>query len=246
MNPGIKHPEMAINTQKVIVCGDSGLAFFLIRELTERHHMQVTVIFPIAHGTRRDEISDYARGAEQVTIFDRDGINGDSLEEAGLFDASAVALMNQDDVGNISLAMNIRREHLSGNNVPQQRESGSTLGEKHSRAEGPKLIIRMFNQNLTDRIKDLFGTDTVVMSDADLAAPIFATASLGSLPPGDINIWGRSLSQSREPSSSGRKFGEWPLASRANGGGANRSWSSAAVVTIPRMAGESTARSVPA
>ncbi|QSB05094.1 NAD(P)-binding protein [Natronoglycomyces albus] len=214
MNPGINHPELAAASQKVIVCGDSGLAYLLIEELTERHGIPVTVLLPSAHGSRRREIREYSQTSSLVTISERNGITDVSLQEAGLQDATAVALMNQDDIGNINMAMRIREVSRSLGEIPKQRNGSAASQRSKETVPGPKIIIRMYNQNLTDRIKALIGGDTVIMSDADLAAPTFVTAALGGLPPGDITIWGRRMTQSREREAEGSPSGEWPIASR--------------------------------
>ncbi len=179
----------------VIVVGDNGLTLRFIKNLTERFEYRVISLIEPGSGAQRDEIRKEATTNQRLEIMERDRIDSEAVSEAGLVEAYAVALMNQDDVANLHLALKIR-------------EMSHHLGDETL----PKLVIRMYNRQLRDRIRLLLGDEGVyVESDADMVARTYAAAALGQIPPGDIDIWDRRLYLTREPDD--RAQAQWVVAS---------------------------------
>lgn len=182
----------------VIVVGDNGLTLRFIKNLTERFSYRVIALIRPGPGAQRDEIRKEAKTNQGLHIMERGSITSESISDAGLVEAYAVALMDQDDVANLHLALKIR-------------EMSHYLGDETL----PKLVIRMYNRQLRDRIKLLLGEkddeDLYVESDADMVARTYAAAALQQIPPGDIDIWDRRLYLTREPDD--RAQAQWVVAS---------------------------------
>jgi Trk K+ transport system NAD-binding subunit len=169
--------------RRVIVVGDNGLTLRFIKDLIERYTFRVIAVFPDGPGGQRDEIRKEAEGNRKLDVITRPRVTAETVREAGLTDAYAVALMDQNDVGNLHLALKIR-------------EMSHYLGDETL----PRLVIRMYNNGLRDNIQKLLGDDedgVFVESDAEMVADTYALAALQRLPPGDIEVWGRRLYLSR-------------------------------------------------
>jgi Trk K+ transport system NAD-binding subunit len=150
---------------RFVVCGDDPLAHQLVDELTGRYNAQVTVILPARgrnHGPQLAALSG-------VRIVQRDRLDGEAFREAGLNRASGLALLHQDDAGNIHAALRAQELH------PQLR-----------------LVIRMFNMSLGHSVRRLF-RECVVLSDASIAAPELVAAALGEVAPHFVRLPGRTL-----------------------------------------------------
>lgn len=152
----------------LVVCGDDPLAHRLVEELVNRYHARVTVILP---GRRRNHGPQIAR--LDVDVVEADRLDADAFRRARLDTASAVALVQQDDVGNIHAGL------LAQEINPSVR-----------------LVIRMFNMSLGHGIRRLFG-DCRVLSDAAMAAPAFVAAALGEVVPVHVRLSGRTLHVAR-------------------------------------------------
>jgi Trk K+ transport system NAD-binding subunit len=92
-----------------------------------------------------------------------------TLQAAGVASARALALVADDDVGNIQAAL-------------AAQELNPRL----------RLVVRMFNLRLGNRIDDLFD-DCTVLSASTIAAPFFVDAALGDRSGRLIRIGGRPL-----------------------------------------------------
>ncbi|THV31901.1 potassium channel family protein [Glycomyces paridis] len=166
------HPE-----RRVIVVGDNGLTLRFIKNLIDRFSFRVIAVIPAGPGGQRDEIRREAQENRNLSVLEAHRVTADTVREAGLTDAYAVALMDQNDVGNLHLALKIR-------------EMSHYLGDETL----PRLVIRMYNRGLRDHMQKLLGDEGVfVESDADMVARTYAAAALGQIPPGDIDIWKRRL-----------------------------------------------------
>jgi Trk K+ transport system NAD-binding subunit len=154
-----EHPQ-----PHLVVCGDDPLAHRLVDELVHRYRARVTVILATR---RRNHGPDIAR--LPVDIIEADRLEADTFRRAGLKTAAALALVRQDDVGNIHAAL-------------QAQEINPDL----------RLVIRMFNMGLGHGIRRLFG-DCRVLSDASMAAPAFVAAALGEVAPVYVRLPGRTL-----------------------------------------------------
>jgi Trk K+ transport system NAD-binding subunit len=151
------------------VCGDNPLAYRLVNELVIRFGAEVTVVLP-----RRDRNQGpLLAQLPGVTLVESALPDDSALRNAGIADAHALALVNQDDVGNIHAAL-----------------------RAHDLNPDLRLVIRMFNTSLGFRIRTLFN-DCAVLSDSALAAPSFVAAALGELAPTHIRLPGRTLHVAR-------------------------------------------------
>lgn len=154
----------ASQRRHLIVCGDDPLALRLIEELVRRYQVHVTVILS---SRRRGYGPQIAR--LPVEIVESDRLDGETFRQAGIAKADALALVHQDDVGNIHAAL-------------QAQELNPKL----------RLVIRMFNMGLGYGIRQLF-QDCRVLSDAAMAAPVFVSAALGEVAPVHVRVSGRTL-----------------------------------------------------
>lgn len=148
-----------------IVCGDNPLAYRLVKELTARSDERVVAILPSAHHNHGPQIA----AQPGVEVIEAGQLSSEVLEAADLRQARAVALVEQDDVGNLQAALR--------------------AGEMHPDI---RLVVRMFNTSLGRKILTLV-SDCTVLSDSEMAAPWFVAAALGELSPNHVRVSGRTL-----------------------------------------------------
>jgi Trk K+ transport system NAD-binding subunit len=162
-NPGTPgDPER----RRLIVCGDDPLAVRLIEELVNRYQADVVAIIPSRKRNYGPQIWKIL-GPRRVIQAER--LDLDALRTARVDQADALAVVNQDDVGNIHVAL-------------QAQELNPDL----------RLVIRMFNLGLGYGIVKLF-RDCRVLSDASMAAPAFVSAALGDAAPVHVRLARRTL-----------------------------------------------------
>jgi Trk K+ transport system NAD-binding subunit len=149
----------------LVVCGDDPLTYRLVDELVTGYRAEVTVIMPNRRRNQGPQISRLS----MVRIVESERLDGDAFRRAQLATASGLALVQQDDVGNINAAL-------------QAQEINP----------GVRLVIRMFNMSLGNGIRQLF-PDCAVLSDASMAAPAFVAAALGEVDPLHVRLPGRTL-----------------------------------------------------
>jgi Trk K+ transport system NAD-binding subunit len=147
------------------VCGDDPLAHSLVDELTTRYDAQVTVILP----SRRRNHGPQLAALPGVRIVEAERLDADTFRAARLGRAGGLALVQQDDVGNIHAALRVQELY------PDLR-----------------LVIRMFNMSLGHGVRRLF-RDCAVLSDAAMAAPELVAAALGEVAPHFVRLPGRTL-----------------------------------------------------
>jgi Trk K+ transport system NAD-binding subunit len=147
-----------------VVCGDDPLAHRLVETLVRQYKRQVTVILP---SRRLNHGPDIARLG--VEIIESDRLNTYTFLQARLRTAEALALVRQDDVGNLHAAL--RAQEIN----PDLR-----------------LVLRMFNMSLGHGIRALF-KDCRVLSDASIAAPAFVAAAFGEVAPSYVRLPGHTL-----------------------------------------------------
>lgn len=148
----------------VIVCGDDGMAFRLVEELVYRHRENVTVVLP----SRRENHGPQISRVPTVRVVENDQIDEDAFSAARIGTAKALALMAQDDVGNIHAAL--RAQEITD----------------------IRIVVRVYNTGLGNRIEGLLG-DCILLSDASMASPSFVAASLGEVEPRYLPVAGRTL-----------------------------------------------------
>jgi Trk K+ transport system NAD-binding subunit len=142
---------------RFVVCGDNPLAFRLVDELVTRYGAEVTLILP--------------RGAPRpgVRIVEAPRLTTEAFTEAGLAEADALALVAQDDAGNLD---------------------GALLAQEINR--GLRIVVRMFNQSLAEGTRILL-RDCAVLSESAIAAPGFVAAALDDVAPTHLLLAGRRL-----------------------------------------------------
>ncbi|MEH1015272.1 NAD-binding protein [Micromonospora sp. CPCC 206060] len=152
-----------------VVCGQDALAFHVVNGLLatelQAGTVRVTVIVP----PRRRADGPDIRAVRGVRILPADRLDEQTFRAAGLAGADGLALLHQDDVGNIHAAL-----------CAQEVEPGV------------RLVLRMFNTSLASGVRQLF-PDSAVLSDAVMAAPAFVAAALGEVAPTHFRHAGRTL-----------------------------------------------------
>ncbi|HTF10197.1 MAG TPA: NAD-binding protein, partial [Asanoa sp.] len=147
-----------------IVCGHDALAYHLVNALGPAT-VRVTVVLPPGRHPTAPDIAKI-RG---IRVIRADRVDETTLRAAGLETAAGLALMQQDDVGNIHAALTA-----------------------HEVASRVRIVLRMFNTGLGYGVKRLLG-DCEVLSDAAMAAPTFVAAALGEVAPTNFHHYGRTL-----------------------------------------------------
>ncbi|GAB3230090.1 hypothetical protein GCM10027447_24240 [Glycomyces halotolerans] len=199
--PNVTDVDRTPSRRLVIVVGDNGLTLRFVNYLIEMFGHRVVVVVKPGPGGQRAELRALAADNPHMDVIERRQVNAETVRDAGLIDAYAVALMAQDDVGNLHMALKLR-------------EMSHYMADESL----PKLVIRMYNRQLRDRIRRLLGDEGVyVESDADMVARTYAAAALQQIPPGDLDIWGRRLYLTREPDDHAQA--QWVVAA-GNGRGA--------------------------
>jgi Trk K+ transport system NAD-binding subunit len=148
----------------LIVCGDDPLTHRLASELVRQYGRQVTVILPSRRHNHGPQIARLP-----VRIIESEHLDAAAFRQARVATADAVALVRQDDVGNIHAAL-----------------------QAHELNPRVHLVIRMFNLSLGLGIRALFG-NCAVISDAAMAAPAFVAAALEEAAPVQVRLPGHVL-----------------------------------------------------
>jgi Trk K+ transport system NAD-binding subunit len=154
----------------LIVCGDGPLAFRITQELTARYGEPVTVILPSAQRKFGPQIS----ALPGVRVLERPELSSQAFTDAGVQAARALAILWQDDVGNLHAGL--RAQELN---------------------PGLRLVLAIFNRRLGDHIR-LFFPDCTVLSGTAMSAPSFVAAALGETAPSHIRVQRRTLYVARQ------------------------------------------------
>jgi len=155
------------NRRHYVVCGSDSVAYRIVDALVHSYRVPVTVILT---PWRRGDEPDLAE-LPGVRIVRVARVDEHALRAARLDTAAALALVQQDDVGNIHAALLARELN------PEVR-----------------LVVRMFNMRLGEGIRRLFSVEPpVVLSDAEMAAPEFVAVALGEVDPNTVRLPSRTL-----------------------------------------------------
>jgi Trk K+ transport system NAD-binding subunit len=160
--------------KRVVVCGDDPLAHRLIEELIQQYGVHVTAIMPSVNRRHGPDIARLLAG-HGGRIIEADRPDTEAFRRADLAGADALALVKQDDIGNLDAAL-------------QAQELNSGL----------RLVIRMFNLRLGQSVRRNF-VDVRVLSDAQMAAPAFVSEALGEVAPVHVRVARRTLFVARRP-----------------------------------------------
>lgn len=153
----------------LIVCGDTPLAFRLADELSTRYLQDVTVVLPSKKRNHGPKIARLPR----VRVHEAQQLVDETFRDVHAETARSVAFVGSDEIVNIHGALRVQELN-----------------------PGIRLVIRMSNTTLGNRIRTLFN-DCAVLSDGAMAAPSFVAAALGELTPSHIRIAGRTLHVAR-------------------------------------------------
>jgi Trk K+ transport system NAD-binding subunit len=148
-----------------IVCGDGPLSYRITEELTTRYGERVTVILPSRRRNHGPQISALSR----VRVLEYPELSTQAFTDADVRSARAVAVVWQDDVGNLHAGL--RAQELN----PDLR-----------------LVLAIFNRRLGDHIRMLF-PDCTVLSGTAMSAPSFVAAALGEPAPSHVRVQKRTL-----------------------------------------------------
>jgi Trk K+ transport system NAD-binding subunit len=156
---------VAARRDHLIVCGEDALACRVAEELTTRYGQAVTVLLR----SQDQGLGPRMAGLPRVRVIERAELNSDAFTAARVGSARALALLGQDDLGNFHAAL--RAQELN---------------------PGLRLVVRIFNTSLGERINTFF-TDCAVLSGSSMAAPSFVAAALGEPAPSHVRVAGRTL-----------------------------------------------------
>ena len=146
-----------------IVCGLNGLGLRLAEHL---HELGAEVVVVTGETTRSHVAALRALG---ITVVEGAHDEEVSLQQAGITTARALAFVADDDIGNLRGAL--------------------TAGRLN---EELRVVLRLYNEDLGDRIKTLFD-DCIILSQSAITAPFFAAAALGEADGDRIALAGRAL-----------------------------------------------------
>ena len=149
----------------LIVCGDGPLSYRITEELTSRYDEQVTVILPSRRRNHGPQISALPR----VRVLEYPELSSQAFTDADVQSARALAILSQDDVGNLHAGL--RAQELN---------------------PGLRLVLAIFNRRLGDHIRMLF-PDCTVLSGTAMSAPAFVAAALGEPAPSHVRLQRRTL-----------------------------------------------------
>ena len=141
------------------------MAYRLVDELVTQYDAHVAAIFPRTRTTWAEKISQIAG----VTLVESDRLDAEAFSRAGLAHADAIALVHQEDAGNVDAAL---------------------LAQEIN--PGVRIVIRMFNLSLGERMSALLN-DCAVLSAAAIAAPAFVAAALDEAATAPIKVADRTL-----------------------------------------------------
>ena len=149
----------------LIVCGDGPLSYRITEELTSRYGERVTVILPDRRHNHGPQISALPR----VRVLEYPELSSQAFTDADVQSAQALAVVWQDDVGNLHAGL--RAQELN---------------------PGLRLVLAIFNRRLGEHIRMLF-PDCMVLSGTAMSAPSFVAAALGEPAPSHVRVQRRTL-----------------------------------------------------
>ncbi|MGC4748755.1 potassium channel family protein [Micromonospora sp. DT201] len=157
-----------------VICGKDALAYYVARALLESDlplgEARVTVVVPERYRSNGPDVA----GLRGLRVVRSDRLDVATFEAAGLAGAAGLALLHQDDVGNLHAA-------LCAQAVDQR----------------VRQVLRMFNGTLADGVRKLIKAPVEVLSDAEMAAPAFVAAALGEVDPSSFQHRDKTLRVAR-------------------------------------------------
>ena len=160
------HPRRADRRgDHLIVCGDGPLSYRITDELTSRYGEHVTVILP----DRRQHHGPQISALPRVRVLEYPELSSQAFTDADVQSARALAVLWQDDVGNLHAGL--RAQELN---------------------PGLRLVLAIFNRRLGEHIRMLF-PDCTMLSGTAMSAPAFVAAALGEPAPSHVRVQRRTL-----------------------------------------------------
>jgi Trk K+ transport system NAD-binding subunit len=153
----------AVPQGHTIVCGLDRLG---LRTTVELRELGETVVVLVE---RPDSSHAAAAVAAGATIVPGNSQSEADLERAGVRQARALVLTEDDDLGNLHAAL-----------------------EAEERNDQLRIVLRMFNTQLAQRAAALLG-NTEVLSLSGLAAPLLVAEALGEVTGDSVTVWGRRV-----------------------------------------------------
>src|SRR5260221_1451183 len=145
-------PPAVQGSPLVIVCGLGKVGYRVVWLLRlQRPDLLIRVVY------REDDKKSFTKRVAQlggVALIRGDARDADTLNEAGLQHAVAVAAVTSDDLTNLQIGLEVRR------NRPDAH-----------------VVLRVFSDSLADKLADLFAIHTAY-STSDLASPTLAAAAV--------------------------------------------------------------------
>src|ERR1700761_9627595 len=149
----------------LIVCGDGPLAYRITEELTNRYRERVTVVLP----SRRRHYGPQISALPRVRVLEYPELSSQAFTDADVRSARAVAVLWQDDVGNLHAGL-----------------------RAHELNPGIRLVLAVFNRRLGEHMRTFF-PDCTVLSGTAMSAPSFVAAALGEPAPSHVRVQRRTL-----------------------------------------------------
>jgi Trk K+ transport system NAD-binding subunit len=149
----------------LIVCGDGPLSYRIAEELTSRYGERVTVILP----SRRRNYGPQISALAGVRVLEHPELSSQAFTDADVQSARALAVIWQDDVGNLHAGL--RAQELN---------------------PGLRLVLAIFNRRLGEHIR-MFFPDCAVLSGTAMSAPSFVAAALGEPAASHVRVQRRTL-----------------------------------------------------
>jgi Trk K+ transport system NAD-binding subunit len=147
------------------VCGVNPLATRLVEVLINQYEAHVTVVV----NSTRSEWGRLIADVPGVEVIESDRLDTATFARARLAEADGLALVDQNDAGNIDAAL------LAQEINPDIR-----------------TVVRMFNNSLGERIKELL-SNSAILSAAAIAAPAFVAAALDDKATSPMTVADRTL-----------------------------------------------------
>ncbi|HZC77558.1 MAG TPA: NAD-binding protein [Ktedonobacterales bacterium] len=148
----VQAPQGVQGSPLVIVCGLGKVGYRVVWLLRlQRPDLLIRVVY------REDDKKSFTKRVAQlggVALIRGDARDADTLNEAGLQHAVAVAAVTSDDLTNLQIGLEVRR------NRPDAH-----------------VVLRVFSDSLADKLADLFAIHTAY-STSDLASPTLAAAAV--------------------------------------------------------------------
>jgi Trk K+ transport system NAD-binding subunit len=155
--------------RRFVICGDNPLAYRLADVLITQYEAHVTAIVRSAKSEWAPKIYE----VPGIEVIQSDRLDAATFARARLSEADGLALVDQDDAGNIDAAL-----------IAQEINPNI------------RSVVRMFNNSLADRIKELL-TNSAVLSAAAIAAPAFVASALDDSTTAPIEVADRTLVATR-------------------------------------------------